>query len=129
MGSCKPLRATCSRGLRYLLPDHGFYAFDMTINNKQPVNSFVFVQESTEIPLRKLYESIFPDMSSLPRRNSEGLRRACEDELYAYMSPLYLLLTNAAVCTLQTVPYAYISSTKAMATVKNSPYRLVLKQT
>jgi hypothetical protein len=96
--------------------------------NNHPNNSF-FVQESTEIPLRKLYESIFPDMSSLPRRNSEGLRRACEDEHYAYMSPLYILLTNAPICTLQTVPYAYISSTKAMATVKNSPYRLVLKQT
>jgi hypothetical protein len=87
------------------------------------------MQESTEVPLRKLYESIFPDMPSLPRRNSEGLRRACEDEHYAYMSPLYILLTNAAICTLQTVPHAYIPSTKAMATVKNSPYRLVLKQT
>ncbi|PNF42893.1 hypothetical protein B7P43_G12904, partial [Cryptotermes secundus] len=60
---------------------------------------------------QKLWESIFPDMSSLPRRNSEGLRH------------------NAPICTLQTVPYAYISSMKAMATVKNSPYQLVLKQT
>jgi len=72
---------------------------------------------------------MLPDMSSLPKRNNEGLRRVCEDERYAYMSPLYVLLTNAATCTLQIVPDAYIPSTKAMATVKNSPYRLILKQT
>jgi hypothetical protein len=72
---------------------------------------------------------MLPDMRNLPKRNNEGLRRACEDERYAYMSPLYVLLTNAAICTLQTVPHAYISSNKAMAIVKDSPYRLVLKQT
>jgi len=70
-----------------------------------------------------------PDMHSLPTRNNEGLRRACEEKRYAYMSPLYVLLTNAAICTLQRVPQAYVSSTKAMAVVKGSPYRLVLKQT
>jgi hypothetical protein len=72
---------------------------------------------------------MLPDIGNLPQRNSEGLRRACEDEHYAYMSPLYILLTNAATCTLQNVPHAYVSSTKAMAAVKNSPYRWTLMQT
>lgn len=69
-----------------------------------------------------------PALRSLPKRNMEGLRRVCGDERYAYMSPLYVLLTNAATCILLKVPHAYISSTKAMAVVKGSPYRPVLKQ-
>ncbi|GFG39908.1 hypothetical protein Cfor_03352, partial [Coptotermes formosanus] len=87
------------------------------------------MRESTENSLRKLHQSMLPDMRSLPKRNNEGLRRVCEDERYAYMSPLYVLLTNAATCRLQMVPRAYIHSTKAMATVKGSPYRPILRQT
>jgi hypothetical protein len=68
-------------------------------------------------------------MRSLPNRNKEGLRRVCEDQHYAFMSPLYGLLTNAATCALRSVPRAYIQSTKAMVTVKGSPYKEILRQT
>jgi hypothetical protein len=68
-------------------------------------------------------------MHNLPKRNIDGLRRVCEDERYAYMSPLYVLLTSAATCELKVVPRAYIHSTKAMATAKGSPYRQILRHT
>ncbi|KDR17642.1 probable glutamate receptor [Zootermopsis nevadensis] len=103
----------------------GTYRLGVVANSSTISN----MKESSETLLQKVYESLLPDIGNLPKRNNEGLRRACEDGRYAYMSPLYVLLTNAATCTLQTVPHAFISSTKAMAAVKGSPYRLVLKQT
>jgi len=72
---------------------------------------------------------MLPDMRSLPKNNNEGLRRVCEDQHYAFMSPLYVLLTSAVTCAIRKVPRAYIHSTKAMATVKDSPYRQTLRQT
>jgi len=72
---------------------------------------------------------MLPDMRSLPKRNNEGLLRVCEDQHYAFMSPLYVLLTTAATCALRKVPRAYIHSTKAMAAVKDSPYKQILRQT
>lgn len=88
-----------------------------------------FAQISSEAPLRTLSELLLPSATYLPRRNKEGLDRACEDDHYAFMSPLYVPLTSVVNCQLVTVPQAYIPSTRAMAISKNSSYRLLLQYT
>jgi hypothetical protein len=56
-GLCSPLRATCNTRLRYLVPDHGFYAVDITMYINQPANQFLFFYFLCRNQLKFHYES------------------------------------------------------------------------
>ncbi|XP_069696128.1 probable glutamate receptor [Periplaneta americana] len=85
-----------------------------------------FFKKSKIPALKDIYKHlIFPDITKLPRSDTEGLHRICSSDKYSYLVSDVTLrgLARHIPCKIVGVPQAYYSITASMIIRKSSPYK------
>ena len=82
-------------------------------------------QTSTDSLLKLIYyRLIAPHESTLTFSDTDGLRRLCYDNKYAYITADYILLQEEFMpnCSISLIPKAFIRGLLAFPLSKKSPY-------